>query len=187
MDKIYYLFIAIIRLIGRFFTSPIVKKLVYYMTARTQTGIAVRLWMAIVMAVCALLFDFLYLQEEFDRLPSYVPVLFDLNGETAEWGDKDMLDWFNEIRLAFFLIMGFIGWVICWVKGGTLMAKRIRLLMVDIANLVVSTGVAMAAIYIEIAKGNGDEKLAEEWEYAVMFFWLVTLIIEYIADKKHIK
>ena len=189
MNKIYYFIVATIRVFGSYLSSfsSILKKLVYYMTARTHAGIRVRLWMAVVMSVAALLFDFLYLQAEFDRLPDYVPLLFDLNGEIAEWGNKAMLNGLNETRLAFFLIMALIGWLIYVVKGRTLQAERVGLLFVDIANLVITTGVAMAAVYIEIAKGDINQKLAEEWEYAVMCFWLLTLIIEYIADKKYIK
>lgn len=163
------------------------KKLLYYLTARSHAGIKVRLCMAMAMSVVALLFDFFYLQEEFDRLPAYVPLLFDVEGEIAEWGDKSMLDHFNELRLAFFLIMVLIGWLVYVLKGRTLMAERIGLLIVDIANLVVTTGVAMAAVYMEIAKGDISQKLAEEWEYAVMCFWLLTLVIEYITDRKHLK
>lgn len=162
------------------------KKLLYYLTARSHAGIRVRLWMAVAMSVIALLFDFIYLQEEFDRLPEYVPLLFDLNGEIAEWGHKAMLDDLNETRLAFFLIMALIGWLVYVAKGRTLKAERLGLLIVDIANLVITTGVAMAAVYIEIAKGDISQKLAEEWEYAVMCFWLLTLVIEYITDRKHL-
>ena len=163
------------------------KKLLYYLTARSHAGIKARLWMAVGMSVVALLFDFCFLQEEFDRLPAYVPLLFSVDGEIAEWGDKSMLDHFNEIRLAFFLIMVLIGWLVYLIKGRTLMAERIGLLIVDIANLVVTTGVAMAAVYMEIAKGDISQKLAEEWEYAVMCFWLLTLVMEYITDRKHLK
>ena len=122
------------------------KKLFYYLTARSHAGIKVRLWMAMLMSVVALLFDFLYLQEEFDRLPAYVPLIFDIEGEIATWGDKSVLDCYNEIRLAFFLIMVLIGWLVYVRKGRTLMAERIGLLIVDIANLVVTTGVAMALL-----------------------------------------
>lgn len=163
------------------------KKLFYYLTARSHAGIKVRLWMAMLMSVVALLFDFLYLQEEFDRLPAYVPLIFDIEGEIATWGDKSVLDCYNEIRLAFFLIMVLIGWLVYVRKGRTLMAERIGLLIVDIANLVVTTGVAMAAVYMEIAKGDISQKLSEEWEYAVMCFWLLTLVIEYITDRKYLK
>lgn len=189
MNKLYYFFVATIRVFGSYLSSfsGILKKLVYYMTARTHAGIRVRLWMAVVMSVAALLFDFFYLQDEFDRLPEYVPLLFDLNGEIAEWGHKAMLDDLNETRLAFFLIMALIGWLVYVVKGRTLQAERIGLLIVDIANLVVTTGVAMAAVYIEIAKGDINQKLAEEWEYAVMIFWLLTLVFEFIVDRKHIQ
>lgn len=187
MNKIFYIVVATIRVIGEFFSnSPIIKKIAYYMTARTQGGINSRLWIAVVTSVLALLYNVFYLQSEFDHLPTHVPLLFDLNGEIAEWGDKSALSGFTEARIGFFVIMVIIGWVICKVKGGTLKAQRIRLLVVDIANLVITTGVAMAAVYIEIAKGNLSEKLAEEWEYAVMCFWLLTLVIEYISDKKHI-
>lgn len=188
MNKIFYFVIATIRIIGEFFaTSPLVKKIVYYFTADTQTGIAARLWMAVLTSVAALLFNVFYLQVEFEQLPENVPLLFDINGKIAETGHKSMLNGYTEVRLAFFLIMVFIGWVTCKVKGGTLMAKRIRLLVIDIANLVITTCITMAAVYIEIAKGNGDEKLSEEWEYAVMGFWLLTLIYEFIIDKHRIQ
>lgn len=188
MNKLYYFIVVTIRIFGRYLSriSGILKKLVYYMTARTHAGIMARLWMAAGMSVAALLFDVFYLQDEFQRLPAYVPLLFDLNGNIAEWGHKSMLDGFTELRAAFFVIMALIGWLVYVVKGRTLKAERIGLLIVDIANLVVTTGVAMAAVYIEIAKGNHNEKLAEEWEYAVMCFWLLTLVIEFIADRKYL-
>lgn len=187
MSKIFYFIVATIRVIGEFFTnSPFIKKMVYYFTANTQTGITVRLWMAVLVPVCALLYDVFYLQAEFESLPAQVPLLFDVYGEVAEMGDKSALEGFTETRVAFFLIMVVIGFVICKVKGGTLMAQRIRLLVIDVANLVITTGVAMAAVYIEIAKGNVEEKLAEEWEYAVMIFWLLILVYEFIIDRKHI-
>lgn len=187
MNKIFYFIVATIRVIGHYFaTSPLIKKIVYYFTADTQTGIATRLWMAVLTSAAALLFNVFFLQVEFEQLPENVPLLFDINGEIAETGHKSMLSGYTEARVAFFLLMMMVGWVICKVKGGTLMAKRIRLLVVDIANLVITTGVTMAAIYIEIAKGNDNEKLAEEWEYAVMGFWLLTLVYEFIWDKRRI-
>ena len=187
MNKIFYFIVATIRVIGEFFTkSPIVKKIVYYFTANTQAGITFRLWMAVLVPVCALLFDVFYLQSQFDSLPAQVPLLFDVYGEVAQMGYKSALEGYTEARVAFFVIMVVIGVVICKVKGGTLMAQRIRLLVIDIANLVITTGVGMAAVYVEIAKGNVEEKLAEEWEYSVMIFWLLVLIYEYIIDRKHI-
>lgn len=187
MNKIFYFIVAVIRVIGQFFTSPLMKKIVYYFTANTPTGINFRLWMAMLAPVCALLFEVFYLQEEFQKLPTQVPLLFDVYGNVAEMGDKSSLEGYTEARVAFFVIMVVIGWAICKLKGGTLMAQRIRLLVVDIANLVITTGVGMAAVYIEIAKGNLTEKLAEEWEYAVMTFWLLTLIYEFIYDRRHIQ
>lgn len=189
MNKLYYFVVLTVRFFGSYLScfSDVLKKLVHYMTARTHAGIMVRLCMAVGMSVVALLFDFFYLQDEFDRLPAYVPMLFNVDGDIAEWGDKAALDCFNEIRLAFFIVMLIIGWLVYVLKHRTLTAERIGLLIVDMANLVVTTGVAMAAVYMEIAKGNTNEKLAEEWEYSVMCFWLLTLVIEYIADRKYIK
>ena len=187
MNKILYSIVATIRVLGEFFTkSPIIKKIAQYLTANTQTGIIFRLWLAVLIPVLALLFDVFYLQEEFKRLPAQVPLLFDVYGNVIKTGDKSAFEGFTEARVAFFLIMVVIGWVICKVKGGTLMAQRIRLLVVDIANLAITTGVGMATVYMEIAKGNTEEKLAEEWEYSVMIFWLLTLIFEFIVDRKHI-
>ncbi len=165
----------------------IMRKIYYFIVANTQTGITFRLWMAMLMPIAALLFDVFYLQEEFKSLPAQVPLLFDVYGNVIETGDKSAFEGFTEARVAFFLIMVVIGFVICKVKGGTLMAQRIRLLVVDIANLAITTGVGMAAVYMEIAKGNTEEKLAEEWEYAVMIFWLLTLVFEFIVDRKHIQ
>lgn len=188
MSKIYYFIVASIRVLGDFFTkSPIIKKIAQYLTANTQTGITFRLWLAVLIPVSALLFDVFYLQEEFKSLPAQVPLLFDVFGNVIKTGDKSAFEGFTEARVAFFLIMVVIGWVICKVKGGTLMAQRIRLLVVDIANLAITTGVGMATVYMEIAKGNTEEKLAEEWEYSVMIFWLLTLIFEFIVDRKHIQ
>lgn len=187
MNKIFYIVVATIRVIGEFFSnSPIIKKIAYYMTARTQGGINSRLWIAVVTSVLALLYNVFYLQSEFDHLPTHVPLLFDIYGEIEQWGDKSALSGFTEARIGFFVIMVIIGWVICKVKGGTLKAQRIRLLVIDIANLVITTGVAMAAVYIEIAKGNLEQKLAEEWEYTVMCFWLLILVIEYVMDRNHL-
>lgn len=187
MNKIFYYIVAAIRIIGEFFSnSPIIKKIAYYVTARTQGGITARLWMAVVMSVGALLVDVFYLQAELQKLPTQVPLLFDIYGDIAEWGDKSALEGYTELRIAVFVIFSLIGCAICKMKGFTLMAQRIRLLWVDIANMIVTTGVAMAAVYIEIAKGDFNQKLAEEWEYAVMIFWILTLVIEYIYDKKHI-
>lgn len=187
MSQLYYMVIAAIRAVEKFFAnSLLIKKITYYVTARTHGGITARLWTAVVVSVAALLLDFFYLGAEFQKLPAQVPLLFDVYGEIAVWGDKSELSGFAEARVAFFVIMALIGCVICKVKGGTLMAQRIRLLMVDIANLVITTGVAMAAVYIEIAKGGSNEKLAEEWEYAVMCFWLLTLVVEFITDKKYL-
>lgn len=188
MSKLIYFVAAIIRIVGHYLSrfSTRIKKLMEYMTARSQKGITVRLWMAVAMTVCALLFEAFYLRDEFDRLPAFVPLIFDIDGNVAEWGHKSVLSGYTDLRLGVFVVMALIGWVICWVKGGTLMAQRIRLLFVDIANLFVTTGVSMAYVYIQIAQGSLDEKLAEEVEYAVMGFWLLTLVIEYITDRKPI-
>lgn len=188
MNKLYYFIVVTVRLFGSYLSSisGMFKKLVYYMTARTHAGIMVRLCMAIVMSVAALLFEILYLQEEFQSLPDYVPLLFNLEGEIAEWGHKSMLEGFTEMRISFFLGMMVIAWLVYVLKRRTLKAERLGLLVVDIANLVITTAVAMAAVYVEIAKGDISQKLAEEWEYGVMCFWLLTLVIEYIADRKHL-
>lgn len=187
MNKIFYMTAATVRIIGPYISrfSAVVRKLMVYMTARTQTGITARLWMAVVMSVCALLFNIFYLEEEFDRLPAFIPLLFDIEGNIAGWGHKSMLNGYTELRIAFFLVMALIGWGICKAKGGTLLSQRIRLLVIDIANLVITTGVSMAYICLRIAQGSHNEKLAEEWEYAVMCFWLLTLVIEYFSDKKY--
>lgn len=188
MNKLYYFIVVTVRVFGSYLRniSAIFKKLVFYLTARTHAGIMARLYMAVAMSVAALLFEVFSLQDEFQRLPAYVPLLFNLEGEIAEWGHKSMLEGFTEMRISFFLGMMVIAWLVYVLKRRTLKAERLGLLIVDIANLVVTTGVAMAAVYIEIAKGNHNEKLAEEWEYSVMCFWLLTLVIEFIADRKHL-
>ena len=188
MSKLYYFIVVTVRVFGSYLSniSDIFQKIVFYLTARTHAGIMVRLWMAVAMSVVALLFDVFYLQGEFQHLPAYVPMLFNLEGEIAQWGHRSQLEGFTEIRIVFFLGMVLIGWIVYVIKHRTLKAERLGLLIVDIANLVISTGVAMAAVYIEIAKGDISQKLAEEWEYGVMCFWILTLIIEYIADKKHL-
>lgn len=170
-----------------YYNSSTMKKIIRYLTARSREGINCRLWLAVVMPVVALSYEIFYLQDEFEQLPAYVPLLFNLNGEIAEWGHKSMLSGFTEMRVGFFLVMVLLGWLVYVAKGRTLMAERVRLLIVDIANLVITTGVAMAAVYIEIAKGNYNERLAEEWEYTIMCFWLLILVIEYITDRKHLR
>lgn len=189
MSKLFYLIAASVRVIGQYVSrfSAVVRRLMEYLTGRSQAGITVRLAMAMGMSVCALLFNVLYLQQEFDRLPAYVPLLFDIEGNVAEWGRKSQLNDFTAMRITFFLVMVLVGWTVCRVKGGTLMAQRIRLLIIDIANLVITTGISMAYIYVKIAQGALDEKLAEEWEYAIMGFWLLTLVVEYITDRKYLR
>lgn len=189
MNKIFYFIAATIRVVRSYLSRFLnfIKKLMYYMTARTECGIRVRLCMAVVMSTAALLFDIFYIQEEFDRLPDTVPLFFDIDGNIAEWGHKSMLYGYTEVRVMFFAIMALVGWLVYVIKGRTLKARRVGLLIVDIANLVVTTGVAMGAVYIEIAKGDINLKLPEELEYAVMFLWILILVIEYIADKKHLK
>lgn len=188
MNKLYYFIVVTVRVFGSYLSniSAIFKKLVFYLTARTHAGIMARLYMAVAMSVAALLFEVFSLQDEFQRLPAYVPLLFNLEGEIAEWGHKSQLEGYTELRITFFLGMVLIGWLVYILKRRTLKAERLGLLIVDIANLVITTGVAMAAVYIEIAKGDISQKLAEEWEYGVMSFWMLTLVIEYIADRKHL-
>lgn len=183
-----FLIVAIVRIVGPYLSriSSTVGKLMAYMIARTQAGINARLWMAVVMSVCALLFNVFFLQEEFDSLPDFVPIEFDAEGNISVWGSKTMLNGFSELRIAFFFLMILIAWVVCRLQGGTLMAQRLRLFIADIANLVITTGVSMAYVYILIAQGSHDEKLAEEWEYAIMGFWLLILLIEYVTDRPHI-
>lgn len=163
------------------------KKILHYLTARSEKGIKTRLWFAVLMSVAALLFNVFCISPEFDRLPQEVPLLFDIEGNVAEWGHKSMITDFAGLRALFFVGMALIGCAICRFMGNSLMGKRIRLLVIDIANLVVTTCVGITIIYMEIAKGNHAQKLSEHWEYAVMLFWLVILIIEFVTDKKHLK
>lgn len=163
------------------------RKILEYLTARTQTGITARLGMAVLMSVAALLVNVFYIRDEFDRLPQVVPFLFDADGEIIGWAKRSHISDFAELRIAFFVIMLIIAWVIYRAKGRTLMGQRIGLLVVDIANLVITTVVGMSLVYIEIANGDTTKKLSEHWEYAVMSFWILTLVIEYITDKKHIQ
>lgn len=160
------------------------KKAAKYLMARCEEGIRIRLWMSVVMAVGALLVNVFYIKPEYDHLPKIVPLFFDMAGEIAQWGDKTLLYDYAEIRIAFFVIMVLIGWALCKSKNNSLLGKRQRLLVIDIANLVILTGVGMTLVYIEIAKGESSEKLSEEWEYLIMFVWLVVYIYEYISDKK---
>lgn len=74
------------------------KKFLEYITARTLAGIKVRLWMAVGMSAVALLINFLYVSQEFDRLPQEVPVLFDTDGNISLWGHKSMINDFAEVR-----------------------------------------------------------------------------------------
>lgn len=157
------------------------------MIARDKTGIRVRLWMAVLMSVAALLVNIFYIDPAYDSLPSIVPITFTPEGDIATWGHRSIIDDYDDIRVAFFLVMSLIGWGICRYKKNSLLGKRIMLLVIDIANLVITTGVGMTLVYIEIANGVSDEKLSEEWEYSVMLFWLLILVIEYITDKKHLK
>ncbi|MBQ0020612.1 MAG: hypothetical protein KBT39_08850 [Bacteroidales bacterium] len=163
------------------------KKILEYLTARSEKGIKIRLWFAILMSVAALLFNVLCISPEFDRLPQEVPLLFDVEGNVSVWGHKSMITDFAGLRALFFVVMSFIGWAICRGMGNSLLGKRIRLLVIDIANLVVTTCVAMTLVYMEIAKGDLTQKLSEHWEYAIMLFWIVVFIIEFITDKKHLK
>ena len=163
------------------------KKILTYLTARSEEGIRIRLWFAILMSVAALLFNVFFISPEFDRLPQEVPMLFDVNGDVAEWGHKSEIIDFAGHRALFFIVVSLIGWAVCRCMGNSLHGKRIRLLFVDIANLVVTTCVGMTMVYIEIAKGDLTQKLSEHWEYGIMFFWLVVLIVEYVTDKKHLE
>lgn len=159
------------------------KKILKYLTARTQTGIRVRLWMAVLSAIAALLIDVFYIVPAYNSLPDEVPVLFDIYGKIAQVGDKSELGYYNVFRTAFFVIMTLIACGVCKYMGNTLYAKRIRLLIVDIANLAIVTGVSMALVYVDIAKGDLSQELAEEWEYIVMLFWMMILVIEFVTDK----
>lgn len=163
------------------------KKIIMYLTARSREGINCRLWIAVVMSVAALLVNIFYIKEEYDHLPAIVPHSFDMYGEIAEWGHRSLISDYAELRIVFFLMMLIIGWVLCRMRGGSLLGQRIRLLVVDIANLVITTGISVTLVYIEIAKGDTTQKLSEHWENSVMLFWLLILVIEYITDKKHLK
>lgn len=158
-----------------------------YMMARNEKGITARLWMAVLMSVAALLVNIFYIDPAFDHLPSIVPLYFTADGEIAEWGHRSLIDDYDDIRVAFFIIMSLIGCGICRAMGNTLLGKRVRLLVIDIANLIITTGISMTLVYIEIAHGDTTQKLSEHWEYAVMLFWLAILIYEYYTDKKHLK
>ena len=163
------------------------KKILSYLTARSEKGIKTRLWFAVLMSVAALLFNVLYISPQFEQLPQEVPLLFEVNGDVAEWGHQSMITDFAVHRAIFFIIMVFIGWAICRAMGNSLLGKRIRLLVIDIANMVVTTVVGITLVYMEIAKGDLTQKLSEHWEYAVMLFWIVIIIIEFVTDKKHLK
>lgn len=163
------------------------KKILMYLTARSRVGINCRLWLAVVVSTAALLVNIFYIKEEYDHLPAIVPHSFDMFGEVAEWGHRSLISDYAEVRIVFFLIMLLIGWILCKLRGGSLLGQRIRLLVVDIANLVITTGISMTLVYIEIAKGDTTQKLSEHWEYIVMLFWLLILVIEYITDRKYIK
>lgn len=189
MSKLYYLIAATIRVIIPYLSrfSAAANKLMQYLVARSQTGITARLWMAVLMSVAALLVNVFYIDPAYDSLPAIVPIEFNADGEIDVWGHKTILDDYAEVRIVFFLSMLFIGWVISKAKGNTLMGQRMGLLVVDIANLIITTGISMTLVYIEIAHGDTTQKLSEYWEYSVMLFWILILIIEYATDKKHIK
>lgn len=163
------------------------KKILMYLTARSREGINCRLWLAVAVSIAALLVNVFYIKEEYDHLPAIVPHSFDMFGEVAEWGHRSLISDYAEVRIVFFIIMLLIGWALCRMRGGSLWGQRIRLLVVDIANLVITTGISMTLVYIEIAKGDTTQKLSEHWENTVMLFWLLILIIEYITDRKHLK
>lgn len=162
---------------------PQLSHLLAYTVARHEKGIKVRLWMAVLSATAALLIDVFYIVPAYNSLPDEVPVLFDIYGKIAQMGDKSELGCYIVFRTAFFVIMTLIACGVCKYMGNTLHAKRIRFLPIDIANLVVVTGVGMALVYVEIAKGDLSQQLAEEWEYIVMLFWMMTLVVEFVTDK----
>lgn len=166
---------------------PSKETLLECLTARSARGICIRLWMAVLMSAAALIYNVFFISPELAKLPMRVPVLFDIYGEVAEWGHKTELYDYAIYRSIFFVVMCLIGWAVCKAMKNTLHAKRIRLLIIDIANLVVVTVVGITIIYLEIAKGDLSQKLSEHWEYAVMLFWLIILGIEYVTDRKHLK
>lgn len=157
--------------------------LLRFLTARTSKGISIRLWIAVTMAIAALLYNIIVISPELANLPVRIPVLFDIQGEVAQWGHRSQVYDYAVWRSVFFVVMCIAGWALCRAMGSTLHAKRLRLLIIDIANLVVTTVVAMTQVYIEIAKGDLSQKLSEHWEYAVMLFWLLVLVIEYATDR----
>lgn len=163
------------------------KKILEYLTARTRAGINARLWMAVLMSVAALLVNVFYIAPQYDILPYTVPLFFDMYGNVAEWGNRSEINHFAEIRIGFFVVMLIVGWVIYKAKGCTLLARRAGLLAVDIANLIITTGISVTLVYIEIANGDNAQQLSEHWEYLVMSFWLLCLVVEYITDKRHIQ
>lgn len=163
------------------------RKIFELLTARTQAGITARLWMAVLMSVAALLVNFFYIRPEYDVLPPIVPISFDMFGEIEEWGAKHIVYDYAEIRAVFFVIMLVIGYVIGRTGDGSLLRKRMRLLVVDIANLIITTVVNMTLVYIQIANGDNSEKLSEHLEFAVMLFWLLILVVEYKKDIPYLK
>lgn len=163
-----------------------IKKISKYITARSLVGIRVRLWMAVLMSVGALLINFFYIKPEYDILPPIVPLSFTMEGEIAEWGRRSLLSDYAEMRTTMFVIMLLAAWCIARTKGGALSRKRLGLLVVDIANLMITTGVNMTLVYIQIANGDNSEKLSEHIEHAVMLFWAAILLLEYWDDRKRI-
>ena len=163
-----------------------IRKFFDYFDARSQKGIKMRLWIAVSTTVCALLINYFYIKPEYDVLPPVVPISFTLEGEIADWGLRSLISDYAESRTLFFVVMFLAAWGIARTKGGCLPRKRLGLLIVDIANLVITTGVNMTLVYIKIANGDNSEKLYEHLEYIVMLIWISILLAEYWDDRKRI-
>ena len=152
-----------------------------------EKGIRCRFWFAVLLSVIAIAVDTALVYSNYDYLPRTVPVLSDWDGVVQEWGPKTEF-WQYEIQRIILLILCLIvGFLIVLLNPQSIIAKRTKCLLAETAMLIITTGVGISTVQLQLALGDYTQEISDYWEVTIMLGWFALSLVEYGFDVRKLR
>lgn len=163
------------------------KALCAALSGRKLKGMKTRYVLAIVLAILSILVDAYFLYTNYNYLPSQIGTIYDGTDIALVKEDKAVL-WDYELqRIVILIVSVVVGLLVRAVNRASIVRRRISLLLVETASLIIMTGVGISMVLLALSLGDNSQKLSNFFEVAVGLLWLAILLVEFRSDLKFLK
>ena len=154
--------------------------------ANHPKGIRVRSRLAVICAVVFIVIDVIFVAYNYDYLPDIIPAFEDTEGIFIKAVEKSSYIGYDFQRLAILISAFIVAWAIKPCFKTDIIYRRVRCLILDIANLTIVSAIAMTMLELAIAKGESKE-ISYSSQWIAFLFWVVVMASEFAFDLRKIR